>query len=65
MASYSVGKRGAASAFDVLLRSYAPCLQGRDPRLMGLVTKVGAVHFGWQRPKQTGLLGMVESMMSG
>lgn len=61
--SYSIGKRGATSAFDLLLRNYAPSLQKRDPRLMGLATKVGAVHFNWQPPRQTGLLGMMENLM--
>ena len=52
-------KRGATSAFDLLLRNYAPSLQKRDPRLWAY--QGGAVHFNWQPPRQTGLLGMMEN----
>lgn len=60
MAAYTVGKAGAASAYDALLSAYRPCLFGRDGKVGQLAQRVGQVHFGWVPPPSPmqGLMSM-------
>lgn len=48
--SFTIGKSGASSVYGALLKSYAPALQGRDPRIGALAETVGKRHFGWVAP---------------